>query len=77
MIPRYLLPPTAYTSVAWFEQEQAALFGPRWALVGCTDDLGDAPLGPESAADAVARSAVRGILRRPPSAPSFSEPPTR
>jgi Rieske 2Fe-2S family protein len=42
MIPRYLLPPTAYTSAAWFEQEQAALFGPRWALVGCTDDLGEA-----------------------------------
>ena len=39
MIPRYLLPPTAYTTADWFEQEQATLFGPRWALVGSTDDL--------------------------------------
>jgi choline monooxygenase len=39
VIPRYLLPPAAYTSSPWFEQEQATLFGPRWALVASTDEL--------------------------------------
>ncbi|MFI5040846.1 MAG: aromatic ring-hydroxylating dioxygenase subunit alpha [Acidimicrobiales bacterium] len=40
MIPRYALPPAAYTSAVWFEREQATLFGPRWALVGSADELG-------------------------------------
>jgi choline monooxygenase len=37
--PRYLLPPTAYWSGSWFEQEQATVFGPRWALVASADEV--------------------------------------
>ena len=36
---RYLLPPSAYTSADWFEQEQAGLFGSRWVLVASADEL--------------------------------------
>jgi phenylpropionate dioxygenase-like ring-hydroxylating dioxygenase large terminal subunit len=39
VIPRYLLPPVAYSSADWFEREQASLFGSRWALVAATDEL--------------------------------------
>jgi choline monooxygenase len=37
--PRYLLPPAAYSAPEWFEQEQASLFGARWALVASLEDL--------------------------------------
>ena len=37
--PSYLLPPSAYSSWPWFEREQRALFGSRWALVASTDEL--------------------------------------
>lgn len=40
MISRYLLPPEAYFSDDWFEQEQATVFGPRWALVAAESELG-------------------------------------
>jgi Rieske 2Fe-2S family protein len=37
--PTYLLPPSAYSSPTWFEQERAALFTRRWALVASEDQL--------------------------------------
>jgi Rieske 2Fe-2S family protein len=40
--PRYLLPPTAYWSGVWFEQEQATVFAARWALVASDDELAQA-----------------------------------
>jgi Rieske 2Fe-2S family protein len=33
------LPPSAYHSRSWFQQEQDSIFGPRWALVASTDEL--------------------------------------
>jgi phenylpropionate dioxygenase-like ring-hydroxylating dioxygenase large terminal subunit len=53
--PRYLLPPSAYRSPAWFERERATLFTHRWTLVADEGQLaepgayvaatvGDAPL---------------------------------
>jgi phenylpropionate dioxygenase-like ring-hydroxylating dioxygenase large terminal subunit len=39
--PRYLLPPAAYTSDAWWEHEQEALFTNQWALVGSVDELAE------------------------------------
>ena len=39
MIPRYLLPPAAYVTTEWFEQEQATVLGPRWALIASLDQL--------------------------------------
>jgi Rieske 2Fe-2S family protein len=38
---RYLLPPAAYWSPSWFDQEQSTLFGPRWVLVASTDELAE------------------------------------
>jgi Rieske 2Fe-2S family protein len=35
----YLLPPSAYHSQAWFDQELDTLFAARWALVATTDDF--------------------------------------
>jgi choline monooxygenase len=40
--PSYLLPPSAYSSTSWFEQERAALFTRRWALVASLDELDEA-----------------------------------
>ncbi|MHB8466664.1 MAG: aromatic ring-hydroxylating oxygenase subunit alpha, partial [Acidimicrobiales bacterium] len=39
--PRYLLPPTAYSTASWFEREAGALFGPRWMLVASEDELAE------------------------------------
>ena len=36
---RYLLPPEAYTSEAWFAREQRDLFGRTWNLVAYEADL--------------------------------------
>ena len=36
---RYLLLPSAYHSLAWFDQELDTLFAARWALVATTDDF--------------------------------------
>lgn len=35
---RQLLPPEAYTSQAWFDREQAELFGRAWSFAGMTAD---------------------------------------
>ena len=37
-IARQLLPPEAYTSQAWFDREQAELFGRAWSFAGMTAD---------------------------------------
>ena len=37
----WLLPAEAYTSQAWFDREQEALFEQCWAFAGMTDDLPD------------------------------------
>ena len=37
---RFLLPPAAYASDAWWADEQRALFGPRWVLVASLDQFG-------------------------------------
>lgn len=34
-----LLPPEAYTSQAWFDREQVALFGHAWTFAGMVDDV--------------------------------------
>jgi choline monooxygenase len=39
VIPRYLLPPAAYHSAAWFEQEQTTLFAARWTLCAAIEEL--------------------------------------
>ena len=36
---RYLLPPEAYTSQAWFEHEQKELFGKSWLFGGLVTDI--------------------------------------
>lgn len=42
VIPRYPLPPAAYSSADWFERELATIFGAGWSLVAATDDLAHA-----------------------------------
>jgi choline monooxygenase len=40
-VGQYLLAPSAYHSVAWFDREQDSFLGSRWALVAAVDELVD------------------------------------